>query len=98
MNTMKKTKNILYRKFFVSEIKKIYKDRFDKVYFIDYENLEKWIFLKIIFNLAVIKRNLKSKFSNIRHNPSFKSKYTSNLTLLFTIFLKYQLICSILNF
>ena len=49
MNTKMKMKNILYRKFFLPEIKNN-EDRFEKVYFLDYKIWEKWIFLKIIFN------------------------------------------------
>ena len=75
--------------FSYQKLKKIYKDRFEKVYFLDYENLGKMDFFENYFQLSSDKKEiLKSKFSNIRHNPSFKSKYTSNLTLVIYYFLK----------
>ncbi len=78
-----KDEKIFYiENFSYKRLKKIYEDRFEKVYFLKYENIGKMDFFKNYFNLTDSYTDiLKEKFLKIKHNPSFKSKFTSNLTL-----------------
>ena len=88
---VKDEKKFNIEKFSYEKLKKIYEDRFEKVCFIDYEDLKTMNFFVKYFQLdPKNKEELKKKFLNTRHNPSFKSKFTSNLTLFFYYFLKIQ--------
>ncbi len=82
-------KKFYIENFSYKKLKKIYEDRFENVFFVDYENLKKMDFFKNYFQISSDQKELlRDKFSNIKHNPSFKSKYASNLTLIIYFFLK----------